>query len=213
MGVRLTFLLSDEQSIYSSQVESRSRSPAHQGDYVREVLRGLKVDQFLTTPQQIPVLRPGDNLETVVELLGSTPYSALPVTNEEGQLLGVVSLEQVHLATRLPNLRSLVMVADMMRDVVPLQPSDQLDRALELFCENDLLELPVVDDLRQRRVIGIVKRSEVSSTYLRHVHGMPGAHGSSGGNFLSIGSRDEFRCRTTKEILDVLCKQGKPLVK
>ncbi len=31
----LAFLLSDEQSIYSSQVESRSRSPAHQGDYVR----------------------------------------------------------------------------------------------------------------------------------------------------------------------------------
>ena len=38
----LTFLLSDEQSIYSSQVESRSRSPAHQGDYVREVLTGLQ---------------------------------------------------------------------------------------------------------------------------------------------------------------------------
>ncbi len=28
----LAFLLSDEQSIYSSQVESRSRSPAHQGE-------------------------------------------------------------------------------------------------------------------------------------------------------------------------------------
>ena len=39
----LAFLLSDEQSIYSSQVESRSRSPAHQGDYVREVLAGLRV--------------------------------------------------------------------------------------------------------------------------------------------------------------------------
>ena len=43
----LAFLLSDEQSIYSSQVESRSRSPAHQGDYVREVLMDLRVSQFI----------------------------------------------------------------------------------------------------------------------------------------------------------------------
>ena len=39
VGLRLAFLLSDEQSIYSSQVESRSRSPAHQGAYIRDVLR------------------------------------------------------------------------------------------------------------------------------------------------------------------------------
>jgi CIC family chloride channel protein len=169
----LAFLLSDEQSIYSSQVESRSRSPAHQGDYVRDVLKGIRVDQFLTAQLEVPALRPGDSLETVMVRLGNTPYTALPVTNEEGQLLGVVSLEQVHLATRLPNLMPMVVAADLMRgDVVPLQPSDQLDRALELFCENDLLELPVVDDADKRRVIGIVKRADVSSMYLRHVHGM-----------------------------------------
>ena len=34
----LCFILSDDRTIYSSQVEKRSLSPAHQGDYVREVL-------------------------------------------------------------------------------------------------------------------------------------------------------------------------------
>ena len=169
----LTFLLSDEQSIYSSQVESRSRSPAHQGDYVREVLIGLKVGQFLMPQQHVPVLHLGDSLEDVIDRLGSTAYSSLPVTNEEGHLLGVVSLEQVHLASRFPDLRPIVLAADLMRtDVVPLHPGDPLDYALELLVENNLLELPVVDDTPQRRVIGIVKRADVSSTYLRHVHGM-----------------------------------------
>ena len=173
VGLRVAFLLSDEQSIYSSQVESRSRSPAHQGDYVREVLTGLKVEQFLSPHQKVPVLHLGDSLETVMDLLDSTSYSALPVTNEEGQLLGVVSLEQVHLASRFPNLRSIILAADLMRtDVVPLHPSDPLDFALELLVENNLLELPVVDETPEKRVIGIVKRAEVSSTYLRHVHGM-----------------------------------------
>jgi CIC family chloride channel protein len=138
-------LLSDEQSIYSSQVESRSRSPAHQGDYVREVLAGLTVRQFLTPQADAPWLHPADRVAEVVERLGDTAFHALPVADEQGRLLGVVSLEEVHLASLSPNLRSLVVAADLMRtEVTPLRPDDRLDRALELFAESDLLALPVV---------------------------------------------------------------------
>jgi CIC family chloride channel protein len=170
----IAFLLSDEQSIYSSQVESRSRSPAHQGDYVREVLTGLQVSQFLTQPKdQAPVLRAGDSLETIMDRLGSSPYTSLPVTDEAGRFLGMVGLDQVHLASRLPHLHAIVLAADLMRsDVVPLHPGDPLDLALELFVENNLLELPVVDDTPQQQVIGLVKRVDVSGAYLRHVHGI-----------------------------------------
>jgi hypothetical protein len=38
----------------------RSRSPAHQGDYVRDVLTGLHVSQFLLPREQIPFLHPED---------------------------------------------------------------------------------------------------------------------------------------------------------
>ncbi|GBD36122.1 H(+)/Cl(-) exchange transporter ClcA [bacterium HR36] len=169
----LTFLLSDEQSIYHSQAESRSRSPAHQGDYVREVLAGLDVSRFLTRQQPVPVLHPEDTLETVLQRFDNSPYSALPVVSSEGSYLGMVSLDEVHAASRLPHLEPIVLAADLMReDVVPLRPHDRLDYALELFVENDLLELPVVDDTPQRRVVGIVQRKDLSSTYLRHVHGM-----------------------------------------
>src|SRR5205085_11093940 len=68
----LAFLLSDEQSIYRSQVESRSRSPAHQGDYVRDVLAGIKVEQFLVPDGLIPALGPADRLDTVIERLANT---------------------------------------------------------------------------------------------------------------------------------------------
>ena len=168
----ITFLLSDEQSIYSSQVESRSRSPAHQGDYVREVLTGMKVDQFLKPLEEVPALKPGDRLPEVLERLDNTPYQTLPVTNAQGHLLGVVSLEEVHLATQFAHLQSLIVAADLMRsDVVPLRPDDHLDRAMELFVEQNLLVLPVIDGSPQRRVIGLVRAADVSSTYLRHVQG------------------------------------------
>jgi len=176
----LAFLLSDEQSIYSSQVENRSRSPAHQGDYVRDVLRGLLVKQFITPQQQLPLLRPGDRLEEVLQRLGNTPYLALPVTDPEGHLLGVVSLEEVHLAAQFPHARSMLLAADLMRsDVVPLSSEDPLDRALELFVENDLTALPVVDT-SDGKVIGVVKRFDISSTYLHHVHGVTATRDGTG---------------------------------
>ncbi len=168
----LTFLLSDEQSIYSSQVESRSRSPAHQGDYVREVLADLRVSRFILPAQQVPCLQPGIPLAEVLARLSNSDYNALPVTDEAGRLLGVVSLEEVHLASQSPHLTAIIVAADLMRtDITPLRADDRLDRAVELFVENDLVALPVVDGSAERRVIGIVKQTDVASTYLRHVQG------------------------------------------
>ncbi len=88
------------------------------------------------------------------------------------RLLGVVTLDEVYLASQAPSLQPLVLAEDLMRsDVQPLTPDDTLDRALELFVENDLLTLPVVTNLIERQVIGMVSRFDISSTYLRHVHG------------------------------------------
>ena len=47
----LSFILSGKQSIYSSQVEGRSLSPAHQGSYVRQVLAQVRVSRFLSDGQ------------------------------------------------------------------------------------------------------------------------------------------------------------------
>jgi len=106
----------------------------------------------------------------------------LPVTDSEGRLLGVVSLEEVHLASQSPHLLGIIVAADLMRtDVTPLYADDGLDRAAELFVENDLVALPVVDGTPDRRVIGIVKRTDVTGTYLRRVQGESGKANVEGG--------------------------------
>jgi hypothetical protein len=40
-----------------------------------------------------------------------------------------------------------------------------------LFAESDLLALPVVEGSAEGRVLGLVKRADISSTCLRHIHG------------------------------------------
>jgi CIC family chloride channel protein len=168
----LAFLLSDEKSIYSKQVETRSRSPAHQGSFVREVLESVYVREFLVREQVFRVVYSGDSLAAVLDRLDGSLYTALPVVDLENRLLGVIDLEEAHQAARAGDLGPLVVAEDLMRsDVQPLTPDDTLDRALELFVENDVMALPIVSDLQQRQVLGMIRRQEIASAYLRHVHG------------------------------------------
>jgi CIC family chloride channel protein len=168
----IAFLLSDEQSLYSSQVARRSLSPAHQGTYVREVLADLRVNQFLKLDGPLPLLRPGEALPAVIERMADSPYTVLPVVDADQRLLGVVNLEEVHHAALSPLLQPWVVATDRMRPMPdPLLPDDRLDEALETFVSNDLLALPVVDSEKNRKVIGIVRRSEISEEYLRRVQG------------------------------------------
>jgi CIC family chloride channel protein len=170
----ISFLLSDEQSIYSSQVESRSRSPAHQGSYAREVLAGLQVGALVTPLTEAAVLRPGDRVAEVVSRLTGSPYQAVPVVDDSGRYLGIVSLEEVVLASRSAELAPLLVAADMMRGgVTPLNPGDGVDEAMELFVESDLLALPVVDGTLEQKVVGMVKRADVANLYLQRITGTP----------------------------------------
>jgi CIC family chloride channel protein len=166
----IAFLVSDGQPLYQAQVESRSRSPAHQGSYVREVLAGLRVAPFLKADGEFPFLRPRDTLATIIERFGGLADPVLPVLDEEKRLLGVVVLEEVHLAAQTAHARSWLLAADLMRPLPrPLRPEDRLDEAMELFVEADLLALPVSDG--DGRVVGLVRRSDVAQAYLRHLHG------------------------------------------
>jgi len=168
----ISFILSGKQSIYSSQVEGRAYSSAHRGSYIREVLAEVRVSAFLSPQQEVVSLKPGDSLATILDCLSRASSSVLPVVNDAGRLLGVVNLEEAYIASQSPTLKSFVLAADMMLGYIqPLTPNDTLDRAQELFIENDLLALPVVNDLEQRKVIGIVRRFEIASAYLRHIHG------------------------------------------
>jgi CBS domain-containing protein len=128
--------------------------------------------EFLSPKEPIVMLHSDDSLPTVLDRLSSVPYPVLPVVNGDSELLGVVNLEEVHQASQEPSLKPLILAEDLMRtDIRPLTPDDTLDRALELFVENDLLALPVVNDLNQRQVVGMVRRFEIASAYLRHIHG------------------------------------------
>jgi CIC family chloride channel protein len=167
----LAYLLSDEQSLYSSQVKGRSNSPAHQGDYIREVLEGQTVSLLLNDQTAVQPLHAEDRLETVVSRFDSSGRLVLPVVDGQNRLLGVVHLNEVYwTATRQQTLPWLVAL-DLMRGTVrPLTAEQSLERAAELFVENDLSELPVVSSDGDGKLVGMVRRTDMARAYLRRVH-------------------------------------------
>jgi CIC family chloride channel protein len=167
----VSFMLSDRQSIYRQQVESRTRSPAHQGAFVRQALAGVTVARFLTTGDK-RVLHAGDPLEAILNEFDSASNSVMPVVDDQHRLMGIVDLEEVYLVSHTPELLPLVVAADLMRShLKPLVPEDSLEQAYELFVENELQALPVVTSRQDKTVLGLVRRADVASAYLRLLYG------------------------------------------
>lgn len=168
----LSFMLSDQQSIYSSQVESRSRSPAHRGYFVRDALAGLAVERYLSDGDPARWLKAGDSLATIVERFDQGELSTLPVVDADNRFVGLIDIDEVFLAGQSSHAGAAMIAQDLMRtDVAPLARSDRLDEAMERFAESDLLALPVIESRFQPIVVGIAKRSAIAAAYLRRVAG------------------------------------------
>ncbi len=168
----LAFFLSDEQSLYDSQIESRNLSPAHQGSFVREALAGRNVAQVLSLAPAIEPLQPNENLQAVIERFNASPELILPVVGKEGKLEGVVNLHELYWSANRRDSLPWLLAADLMHDgVKPLTPEDSLERAIEMFAELDLPALPVVRTQEGQEFLGMVGRSDIAKLYLRSVQG------------------------------------------
>jgi len=166
----IAYVLSGRKSLYASQVENRACSPAHQGNLLQEILAGVTVGSCFRHGRRPVVLRPQDTLDTILRHVHHKPVPVLPVVVPEERLLGVVSLEEVVLAAQTPALRPLLVAEDLMRtDILPLVPEDTLDVALERLVASDVGALPVVENLQDRRFLGLLHRREIIRAYLQRL--------------------------------------------
>jgi CIC family chloride channel protein len=165
----LSFMLSDRVSLYAAQLETRASSPAHRGALFRVRLDGANVQRFLRTA--VPLVHPRDSLSSVIDKLADSRFAVLPLVDDEGRLLGVINREEVLAGLQVAS-SPLIVAADLARtDIQPLLPDDPVDSAQEQFVDNDVLALPVVQSAEDRRVLGMVTRFDISSAYVRAVHG------------------------------------------
>lgn len=133
--------------------------------------------------REVVVVHPRTPLGEAVRTLLGRDYRALPVVDDAGTLVGILTntdlIERGGLTARLELLAALggpaaereltasgvrgKTVGDAMnREVLSVSPRERLDRAAHLMAERKIKRLPVVDD--SGRLVGIVSRVDVLRT-------------------------------------------------
>lgn len=125
--------------------------------FVREVMSRSWEKISLSTP-----------LGKLLQIIENSRYSFFPVVNSKDELEGIISLQDIRSLITKRGLENLVIV----KDVVPgysltLSEDETLASALQKFGLQDVEALPVVDRYNHKKLIGVLRRSDIISFYNR----------------------------------------------
>jgi len=167
IAATLSYYLSGDYSIYSEQVANRAESPAHRMEMSIDVLQNVKVEDAMVPAEKLVTVSPYQKVSEVLELIEKTGHIGFPVVRE-GRLVGVVTFEDVE---RVPiEERDVKRVRDIMtRDLIVTYPDETLEDALIKLVEKGIGRLPVVDRNDERRLLGMITRSDIMKAHARAV--------------------------------------------
>jgi len=175
----------ERDSLYSGWLRRRGEHIEHGAD--RDVLAGLRVaDAYDHAPAVIAAATPASQF---LAHLGAGSQDVFPVVDQQGILLGVLSVSDLARIARDDRPRQLELTAREAAQVTEtLAGEDSLLEAMRRLGARGAAALPVVDRA-SGRLQGLLSRSDVLALYGRILAGAPGSGvGSSSGR--STGAED-----------------------
>ena len=166
----LSFVASHKWGIYRQQVPTRMDSKAHRGDFIVDVLEGLKVGDVYRHDPQIVLIPESMTLDEIVHRLATNHQHYFPVVNAAGRVVGIFTDDDVRSYLYDDVLWDLVVARDIMvSNFVSVVPDDDLNTAMKAFTSLNLDELPVVDKEDSGKLIGMLRRKESIAAYNQRV--------------------------------------------
>ena len=166
----VTHLLLYKWSLYENQVHQRVDSPAHLGDFMIDVLKGIKVRNVLQSERKVILIPEQMTLGRIMPVIANTTQNYFPVTDAGGGLVGIFSLDDVRKVFSSPALKDLIIARDLgTSDVITITPDEDLNSVLRKFTMKNLDEIPVVDALDATRFLGMLTRRAVIHAYNREL--------------------------------------------
>ena len=164
----LGYLLTPRRtSIYEKQVDSRIDSPAHEGEFVTDVLEKLRVRDTIAKDAPITTFRPDTPLSEILDAVADSQQYAFPVLNADGMLHGVIFFDDIRIffaERRLP--AHAVVAQDLLAASVTVVSLDEdLASALKKFRLTMASGLPVVESEDSRKLVGVLNRRDVIVAY------------------------------------------------
>jgi len=172
----LAYLIARRWQIYQAQVPSRADSPAHYGDFVKDLLEEIYVRDIFHVDSSYLYVPENMTLREFIPIMTEANQQNFPVVNTQGQMTGIFSISDVREILVDRDLDNLLIMKEIADDEVPsVTLEDNLAVALHRFTESELDAMPVVDGRDSGRILGMIRRRDVISNYYRKLNEMRGS--------------------------------------
>jgi CIC family chloride channel protein len=159
-------LLSSRWTLYEEQVAAVIDSPAHQGDFIVDVLEQMHVRDVMDLSRQFNLVPEYMSLPEVLRLASYAATTYFPVVDHEQNLVGIFSLRDLRAVLTGNGSGELIVAADIAtQPVITVKPDDDLHTALRRFTQKNIDYLPIVAPENSKRVIGMLNRRDVIAAY------------------------------------------------
>jgi chloride channel protein, CIC family len=158
----IAYIMSGQHnSIFRSQVLSRSESPAHRREYQRVILSDHYVKDVMKNA--VSKMSKEVSLESALQMMNRNNSKMIAVVNENDRLEGVVYKHKLY---EFPEeyRKSVVLESVMTKDPFFVYMSDSLHNALVRLSSNELQEMPVLSD-ENNKVLGIITLADLVKLY------------------------------------------------
>jgi len=172
----LNVAISRRWTMYEEQVATPIDSPAHQGDFVVDVLSQLKVGKAGVRTEGIRPVPAGLPFDRLLEQVARSSEGVFPVVDARGRLTGVFTLRDLRLALLGSDSWGPLVVADDLatRPVSTVTVEDDLHTALRRMTELNIDEIPVVDPAEPDRLVGLLSRRSLTNSYTGAIESLRG---------------------------------------
>ena len=148
-------------SIYTMRLAKRGELLTHHKD--KAVLTLLKMDSVIE--KELAVVHPEMSLREMVHVISQSDRNLFPVTDDEGNLLGIVLLNDIRNIMFRPSLYDRMFVRKFMcMPPAKLEISENMEQVMRTFDKTNAWNLPVVD---HGKYIGFVSKSKIFNSYRR----------------------------------------------
>lgn len=148
-------------SIYSMRLAQRGELLTHEKD--KSVLTLLKVDNVIEK-DFLPV-RPEMSLKEMVDVISRSNRNLFPVIDNDGNLLGIVLLDDIRNIMFRPDLyRKLKVNKFMTTAPAKIEVNEPMEVVMKKFDDTNAWNLPVVEN---GKYIGFVSKSKIFNSYRR----------------------------------------------
>jgi CIC family chloride channel protein len=162
----LCFAMGRRWKLYSKQVPSRLESPAHRGDFLVDVLEGMRVGDVFDPTHAVKRVHEAAPLEEIVHILAETQQHYFPVVDDDGRMVGIFSGDDVRAYLYDETIWKLAVARDVMNSkVVCVTPEDDLNTAMRCFTAIAIDELPVVDAQDRGKLLGTLRHKNTIAAY------------------------------------------------